>query len=213
MLAVLEAMAGRVEPARARWLDGKRRLADYGLTLTVAVVQMFYAFIELVAGTPGRAEGELTAACSFFDRIGDQGRLSSASALLARVLCEEGRYDESGRYSLISRDSASADDALAQVYWRGAQSRVMAHGSQDEDAVRLANHAVLIAERTDFLLLQGDALSDRAEVHATLNEPERAAEDLAAAIACYERKGIVECARRAREARQALMSGSPLGPV
>ncbi|MGO9975863.1 MAG: BTAD domain-containing putative transcriptional regulator [Solirubrobacteraceae bacterium] len=208
MLAVLESMAGRTSVARDRWRDGKRRLSDYGQSLTVALVQSYYAFIELIAGTPARAEPELRAACDEFAHIGERGRLSSAAALMARLLCEQGRYAESEQYSTLSRETASEDDALSQVYLRGAHARALARADGGSMAEDLASSAVALASTTDFLLLQGDAFSDRADVLATLNEPHRAARDLEAAIACYERKGIRPCAERAREAHLVLMQGS-----
>lgn len=56
MLAVLEAMEGRFDEARVRWQQGNQRLEDVGLSVTVAVLQMYHGFIELMAGTPEDAQ-------------------------------------------------------------------------------------------------------------------------------------------------------------
>jgi DNA-binding SARP family transcriptional activator len=208
MLAVLEAMDGRFGEARDRWRNSKRRLADVGLSFTVAVVQMYYAFIELLAGTPERAESEVAEACTVFEGIGDQGRLSSAAALLARLLYAQQRYAESEQYCRISEETASADDVVSQVLWRGTRAKVLARAGVTTDAEQLVNSGVAQAEATDFLMLHGDALGDRAEVLAIMSRPETAGRDLEHAIALYQRKGIRASADAARRIHGSLASGA-----
>ena len=70
MLAVLEAMDGHFDAARARWRASKRRLGDVGLSVVAAVIQMYYGYIELLADCPEKAEPELAAACIAFDQLG-----------------------------------------------------------------------------------------------------------------------------------------------
>jgi DNA-binding SARP family transcriptional activator/class 3 adenylate cyclase len=190
MLAVLEAMDGRFGEARDRWRRSKQRLADVGLNFVVAVVQMYYAFIELMAGSPENAEPEVAEACAVFERIGDRGRLSSSAALLARLLYAQNRHDESYHYSQVSEQTASTDDVVSQVLWRGTRAKVLARAGEALDAEQLVNSSVAQAEATDFLMLHGDALSDRAEVLAILHGHESSARDVMQANALYERKGI-----------------------
>lgn len=208
MMGVLEAMDGRIDEARVRWRQSKGRLEDIGLSFTVAVVQMFYAFIELASGDPARAEPEVTEACALFERTGDSGRLSSAAALLARLLCAQGRYEEAARYSELSREAASDDDVVSQVVWRGSHARVLAHAGEASAAVELADSAWSRIEQTDFLMLQGDALCDRADVLLRLGQRDRVLEDLEQAIGLYERKGLRVAAARAVELRDSVTSGS-----
>jgi class 3 adenylate cyclase/tetratricopeptide (TPR) repeat protein len=208
MLAVLEAMDGRFDDARDRWQQSKRRLTDVGLNVTVAIIQMYYAFIELLAGTPENAEAEVTEACAVFERIGTRGHLSSAAALAARVICAQGRYEDGERYRRMSEETASADDVVSQVLWRGTHAIVLAHSRDQQDAEDLANSAVALADGTDFLMMRGDALVDRAEVQAILGWPDRAANDLEQAAALYARKGILGSAAAARRAARALVADS-----
>jgi tetratricopeptide (TPR) repeat protein len=204
MLAVLEAMEGRFDDARDRWRQSKRRLADVGLNVSAAVIQMYYAFIELMAGTPQRAEPEVAEACAVFERIGARGHLSSAAALAARVAYAQGRHDECERYRRMSAQTASEDDVVSQVLWRGIHARMLARGGDAEVAEEVANGAVALADKTDFLMMRGDVLSDRAEVRAVLDRPEEAAQDLEQAIALYEQKGISASVKAARRAFQLL---------
>ncbi len=88
----------------------------------------------------------------------------------------------------------------------------MARAGKSRLAEDLVNGAVALAEKTDFLMLHGDALSDRAEVLTVLGRPEQAARDLEHAIALYERKGIRVSAEAARRSYRSL-SSVPAAPV
>ena len=200
MLAVLEAMDGHFDAARARWRASKRRLGDVGLSVVAAVIQMYYGYIELLADCPEKAEPELAAACIAFDQLGERGHLSSAAGLAARVHYAHASYDQSARYCRLSEEAASLDDAVSQVLWRGTRAKLLARAGEPEAARALADDAVRFADETDFLMMRGDALIDRAEVLALLDSPEEAGSDLAAASALYESKGIAEPANPARRA-------------
>jgi tetratricopeptide (TPR) repeat protein len=208
MLAVLEAMLGRFDDARNRWWRSKRRLTDLGLTVTVAVVQMYYAYIELLADSAATAEPEVTEACSVFERIGTHGHLSSAAGLAARENYAIGNYDEADRYRQLSEESAAGDDVVSQVLWRGTQAKLLANAGDPTRAEELAHQAVAMADTTDFLMMRGDALTDRAEVLASLGRHDAAARDLEQAVALYERKGIRPSANAPRRASRMLFSHS-----
>jgi tetratricopeptide (TPR) repeat protein len=204
MFAVVEAMDGRFGDARARWRMSKQRLADLGLGHTVAVIQMAYGFVELLASCPEMAEPELVDSCAAFERIGDRGRLSSAAAILARLLYLEGRYDDADRACRTAEAAASEDDVEPQVFWRGVRAKILARAGQARPAEELSDTAVMLARQTDFLLHYGAALSDRAEVMALLGRPDRAARDLDTAIAVYGAKGISAAATGVRQRLQEL---------
>jgi tetratricopeptide (TPR) repeat protein len=208
MLAVLEAMTGRFDEARDRWRRSKRRLEDVGLTVTVAVLQMYRAFIELMAGSPEKAQPEVAEAYAVLEQIGERHRLATTAALLARVLYAQSRYEESESYSRISEAAASKDDVGSQVLWRGTRGKVLARAGETRIAEELVNSGVALAQETDFLMQHADALSDRAEVLAILGRPEQAVRDLAQAIALYERKGIRVSADAARRTQRSLASSS-----
>lgn len=190
MLGVLEAMRGEFGAPRERWERSKRVLEGVGLTVTVANLQMYRALVELLAGTPERAVSELAGACAFFERVGERGRLSTAAALMARLFYAQGQRKESDEYCAISERSASDDDVVSQVLWRGTRAKTLARAGISRAALDLADRAVALAGATDFLMLEGDALGDRAETFAILNRAKKADADWRAAAALYERKGI-----------------------
>ena len=188
MLAVLEAMDGDFGAARERWRRSNRLLERIGLGVTLAGLQMYCAFIELMAGSPERAEPELRGAYALLDRIGERHRLPTMGALLARALYAQGRYDEADHYCGLTQKAAATDDVVSHAMWRGTRAKLLARRGEHEAAEALARSGVAIAAETDFLLLHGEALSDRAEVLIVLDRPGDAERDLDAAIALYERK-------------------------
>ncbi len=211
MLAVLEAMSGRFDDARERWQSSMGRLEDVGLSVTVAILQMYRVFVELLAGTPGRAVPSVTEAYAVLERTGERRRLATTAALLGRLLYAQGSFEESDRYSRIAEEGASRDDVVTQVLWRGTRGKLLARGGEPGAADELVSSAVAMAAETDFLMLHGDVLCDRAEVLAATGAPEPAAADLERAIALYERKGNAVSADAAGRSLAAITAAATRG--
>jgi tetratricopeptide (TPR) repeat protein len=214
MLAVQEAMAGDFTRARDRWTGSRQRLEDVGLGVTAAMVTMYRGLIELMAGSPEKAEPDLAAAYTVLEDTGERSRLATIAALLARVLYEQGRYDEAERYSVISEEASSEDDVASQVLWRGTRGKALARAGDAKAGEELVSSAVTLAGESDLLLFHADALSDRAEVMSLTNRPEEAARDLEQAIALYERKGArasVEAARHLLTSLSPVQSADRIG--
>jgi tetratricopeptide (TPR) repeat protein len=132
--------------------------------------------------------------------MGETGARSNLAADLAHSMALGGRPDEARRYAEESRALAAREDVYAQVRWRAAAARALAAaGDGDHDrAVRLAREAVALAEATDMLNLQADALVDLAETAARSGRPEEAAEAAGRSLPLYERKGNQVAAASAR---------------
>ncbi|MBV9310653.1 MAG: AAA family ATPase [Solirubrobacterales bacterium] len=190
MLGMLEAMRGNFSPARLYAAGARRRLEAVGLTVTVAVLQMYSGWIELMAQSPERALAGLRDAYDLLDRIGEGHRRAMTAAVLGRLLFFDGDYDESDRYLKISEECASPDDVAAQTVWRGTRARLLTVAAELRDAKELAKSAVAAVTDTDYLRLQGDALGDRATVLVALGQNDAALDDLNEARARFERKGI-----------------------
>jgi hypothetical protein len=56
-----------------------------------------------------------------------------------------------------SESLAGEDDITAQIPWREARARILARRGEMADAEKFAREAVAIAERTDWLNMQGYA--------------------------------------------------------
>jgi class 3 adenylate cyclase/tetratricopeptide (TPR) repeat protein len=183
--AWLLAMLGRFDEAwalarpaaeRARELTGdawgERQLAE----------------IAALVGDHATADAHLRRICDMYERHGSRSVLSTCAPVLGRVLCARGGYDEAEQLAQLGRELGSEQDLATQMLWRQVQALVHAHRGEDAEAERLAREAVEIAERTDSLNNQGDALCDLAEVLAAAGRSDEAALALEQSLDRYERK-------------------------
>ena len=82
------------------------------------------------------------------------------------------------------------------MLWRSARAKVLARRGEAGEAGAAAREAVAIAERTDLLNTQADALLGLAEVLALAGRDDEAGAAARAAAERYERKGnLVSLAR------------------
>jgi DNA-binding SARP family transcriptional activator len=206
-LAVLRAMKGDFDDARA--LVGRDRaiLEELGLGFQAAAATEGYGMVELLAGDPHAAERELRRGYEALQGMGEAPAFANVTAILAQALYAGGRYSEALRFSEMSQEAAADDDLSAQILWRGPRAKVLARRGRNKQAETLAGDAVAFAAQTDFLNQRGDALLDLAEVRrldGRMAEARTAAED---AVTLYEAKGNVVSAARAKVLLKAL--GAP----
>jgi class 3 adenylate cyclase/tetratricopeptide (TPR) repeat protein len=204
MLAVLEAMRGRFQDARERCAHSRAVLEELGLRVRFAQLGMYRGMAELVAGDAAAAERELRPGYEALEEMGEWSYLSTTSALLARAVYMQGRFDEAGRLTEDSEQAASEDDLVSQVLWRGTRSKVLARREESDVAQKLAREAVSLARQTDFVNMIADALVDLAETSVLLGRAEDALEPLAEAGDLYEAKGNVVSSRATASLRDHL---------
>ncbi len=184
-LAGLEAMQACFADAREHAARAESIYGELGQRLAEAGLRQIVAGIELLAGEPLAAERALRPA---FELLADVGAGRYTAILLAETLYAQGRYDEAAVLAAEHAPALSVHDAAPQAVARGLQARLAARGG-GPGALELADSAVELAERTDFLNLQGDAHASRAEVLRLLDRHEDAASELRLSIELYERKG------------------------
>ena len=198
VLSTLLAARGEFEQAE-ELMSGSRRIIDeLGLGLLGGGSQ-FGAYVRLLAGDLAGAERELRGSYAQLERIGERSFLSTTAAMLARVLCEQRRFDEAEPYTAISAEAALREDLASHVIWRGGRARILASRGESEQAEELAREAVRLAAQTDWLELHADASMDLAEVLDTLGRPAEAGQCVQLAISLYEQKGNVVSTKKARE--------------
>ena len=202
--AVLEAMCGRFELARKLLAEGTQGMAELGLTVWAANNAQEAFFVEMLAGDAGRAASTLRESYATFERMGERSFLSTIAGFLAQALYAQADYDGAERFSRASEAAAAADDVLSQVLWRSVRAKVKARQGHIAEAETLAREAVGIAEATDLLNTQGDALSDLAEVLVVGGQADEAAAVLEAAADRFERKGNLASLESAVRAAQEL---------
>jgi DNA-binding SARP family transcriptional activator len=205
-LACHEAMAGRVEEARARIAESSERVRDLGLIWQGGVQQLMRGHIERFAGDAVASEHHIRSARESFIAIGDRLFLSTALVDLPRAVYAQGRYDDAR--SLV----ANIDEvpAPADVEWRikreGVHACLLARGGRFEEAEHRARKGVAIAAQTDMLWFHADVLMDLVEVLRLAGRPREAAEAAGEALALYKRKGIAPYEGRARVVLEGLRS-------
>ena len=195
----LLAMSSRFAEARELFHRGKQILEDLGLAILAAGASQERFDIEMLARDPEAAEVELRGACAILEQLGEKGFLSTRVALLAHVLCAQGRYEEAAPFIEVAAETGSEDDQATQALWRSARAKVLARQGDVDESLRLAREAVSIVAQTDWLNLRGDTLLDLAEVLDLAERLDEAAPVIAEARRFYEQKGNIVSARKAHE--------------
>ena len=139
-----------------------------------------------------------------YESMGETGFNSTICGLIALTLCDVGRYDEADAFAEKSRALSAEDDFASQALWRMARARVLSASGAFEEALRLADEAVAITERTDYVVYQGDSYEVRGLVLTPAGRGEDARAAFDEAVVRYERKGNVPAAARVRARIDAL---------
>jgi tetratricopeptide (TPR) repeat protein len=154
--------------------------------------------IELLANDPDAAERVLRGAYVALDDIGYRAFRAVAAARLSQALYAQERFDAAAELARHTLCSAITDDVFPKVICLAVFAKVLARRNDPSEAETLCRSAVDLAAATDDLELQGDALSDLAEVLTLDQRTDEAARLTEAAVARYQRKGDVISAHRAR---------------
>jgi class 3 adenylate cyclase/tetratricopeptide (TPR) repeat protein len=197
--AGLLGMAGRFDEA---WVSAERsaqQYAELGIPMRhISGIQMI-AETERLAGRFEEAERLFRESHQAFDEAGETGYNSTVTGLLALTVCDLGRFDEAEEFAEKSRTLAAEDDFASQAVWRMAKARVLARRGEFEEALTLADEAVAINGRTDYLVWQGDSHEVRGLVLEAAGRGDEARAAYAEALIRYERKGNVVAADRIRK--------------
>jgi ATP/maltotriose-dependent transcriptional regulator MalT len=157
------------------------------------------ALVEMLAGRPDAAEARLRVGYDELVRMGGDGSLlATTAAMLAQAVYEQDRFDEAARLCELAARTASREDLVTQVVWRGVQSKVLARGERFEEAEPLAREAVALVEQTDLLTHHGDALLDLATVLLLMGSTADAEAVLEAGCSLHERKGNIAARTRVK---------------
>ena len=204
--AVLLAMLGRFDEARPLADDANERMHEQ---TGERRGDWLLAEIPILAGDHAAAAVYLRRNCDLLERRGDRGHLSTYAPRLGRSLCKLDRHEEAEPLAQLGRELGVEEDVATQMLWRQVQALVHAHRGEHAEAEALARKAVAIAERTDGLNMQGDALCDLAEVLASAGRPVEAAAALEQALDRYERKKNLAMIAQVRPKLEELRKPTP----
>jgi tetratricopeptide (TPR) repeat protein len=209
--AIALAMLGRFEEARALLASVRTDLADRGANLQLAVATAQVGVeIELLAGDPAAAAQLGEEGCDFLERAGERSFLSTASGYLAQARYALGDLDGAEIRASSAEVIGGSDDALTQTLARQVRAKVLAGRGRHAEAEEVARDAIALADATDLLNVQADALSDLAEVLVVGGKADQAALTLREALARYERKGNIVRTERTRSRLAELEATAPL---
>ncbi len=197
-LGFLYAMLGRFDEAGKLLEEALTRAHDLGIEWKAASISMGYAEMLLLADDPAGAEAMVRPAVEALQRMGERSMMSSAVAVLAEALFQQGKHDEAMLATMISEEATAEDDVASQMAWRGVRAKILAARGQLSEAKRLAREGVAHGERTDFLNMRGDAHLDLATVLEAAGESREAASEVEEAVRLFHRKGNLVSAARAQ---------------
>jgi class 3 adenylate cyclase/tetratricopeptide (TPR) repeat protein len=206
--AVLHAMQGHIDEARTLHAEAVGVIDDLGNRWASASTVFGQWLLELLAGAPKRAEASARTSLALLQEMGATNQGSTAAAMLAVALVQQGRHDEAIRYADLAAAWAAPDDTASQVPQLAARAHVLAARGELERAEAAAREAVRLSERSDDICLRGDALVDLAAVLEAAGRAGDAATALRDAIALYQRKGNVVSAARAHTTLERLGYGA-----
>ncbi len=131
-LAVLLAMRGEFDEARAQWARARALWDELGMAHSRAIRAIDGSTIELLAGDVEAAERELRTGYRMLEEIGDVHFRPTIAAYLAAALVagERLRRRRGDRRVRASRTPAE-DDIVTQVMWRVALAQVQSVRSGD----------------------------------------------------------------------------------
>ncbi len=206
--AVLEAFRGRAAAAR-RMIDSARRtVTELGLRHALLEVEQFAGIVELVVDDPAAAEPHLRQAYNGFRRMGLDADTAETAALLGRACLALDRDAEADE--LCTESERLAGHALkASIAWRTLRAQLLSRRGDHDEARRVAEAAVTLAERTDALVDHGDACLALATVLDAAGDAAGARAAAERAVDLYERKGAAALAEKARLVLGAELSTAP----
>ncbi|WNG95531.1 BTAD domain-containing putative transcriptional regulator [Mycobacterium sp. ITM-2016-00318] len=208
---VLDAFRGRASAGRQLIESARRSLTELGMRHALLEVDQFAGIVESVADDPAAAEPLLRRAYNGFRRMGLEADTAETAALLARVCLALDRDTEADE--LCTESERLAGHALkAAISWRTVRAQLLARGGAHDDARRIAEEAVAIAERTDLLVDHGDACLALAIVSGAAADSEGQRVAAEKAVALYESKGAVALAAKARSLVGGSAASTPAEP-
>ncbi len=194
---VLDAFRGRAAAGRQLIDSARRSLTELGMRHALLEVEQFAGIVELVADDPASAEPHLRRAYNGFRRMGLDADTAETAALLARACLALDRDAEADELCTESKRLAG-HDLKASIAWRTVRAQLLARGGAHDEARRIAEESVAIAERTDALVDHGDACLALATVLSSAGDAAGARAAAERAVGLYELKGAAALAEKAR---------------
>ncbi len=204
--AGLFAMQGLSDDARGEMARARGLWAELGDPSIMTITFLATGNMEMILGSPERAERAFREGVELLDRLGETGFNSTFLAGLASALCEQGRFDEAEEIARRSEALTAEGDFASEAWWRQAQALVLSSRGDHDGAIAMADAAIAFVQPTDYVGMIGDAHEVRGVVLAAAGRHDDAQASFEEAIASLERKGIVPAIARLHRRIAALPS-------
>ncbi|MEA2546199.1 MAG: hypothetical protein QOI09_1472, partial [Chloroflexota bacterium] len=194
LLAVLEAMVGRSNEARAHAAESVQVLEELGLPANAFMARGDKSWVERLLDDLPSAERELRLVVTGASAAGDRTMLSWGSCRLSQVLMEQGRLDEAEPFL---EDAERVDMVMNRSRVLGARARLHAVRGEPQ-AAELVARLVETLEEVAYPNIRVDGFIDAAEATAVLGDPAAAIGYAEEALRLAEAKGNIPRARQVR---------------
>jgi class 3 adenylate cyclase/tetratricopeptide (TPR) repeat protein len=197
-LAHLMAMRGDFDAALGLSSEAATILDELGDRGRAASLAQTPIWVSLMMGDPAAA-AEM--AGSSYETLSDLGARSAqgvVGTLLARALFALGRVEEAESLA-TSIEEVRPDDVGARINCGAIRARALTSMGQLGAGESKAREIVRLVKQTDFINEEGDARLDLAEILRSAGQSDVAVGAAEASLSCYERKGNLVSAERARE--------------
>jgi len=173
-------------------------LRDLGADVRAISASIDLAAVEMMAGDSAGAERELRTDCDILAKMGETFFLSTARAMLATAVRDQGRDEEALEITRLAEKAAAPNDIDAQVLWRCTKGSILARAGAQNEAETLVRAALDMAKQTEMPGLLATAWSELASVLGAggrIDEARQAADE---ALKLYVTKGDRMSAQRIR---------------
>ena len=192
LLAVWKAfvLAYRGEHAEARSLFAETlaQMRERGMVTGTAIVMQAGWQIETLAGDLDAAERAARQGVDELEQLGERAWLSTSACQLAEALYVLGRLEEAEHWVHRGLELGGAGDILTQLLGLGIRAKLLARGGSFDEALELAQRAVVLATTTQAPMEVAQVFLALAEVLYLSGDIPGAFEQSRRAVALYERK-------------------------
>jgi class 3 adenylate cyclase len=188
-MAILDAMSGRVELARAGLAEARSHLLELGNVREAAGVAMWEAEVELMADEPARAARTARETCAELDAIGDLAHQSTVAGLGAEAYWRLGDVAQAREMVELARRTGAQEDVITQIYVARVGGKLLADAGDRVEGEREVRRGLALADATDMLNEQAEGRVDLAHVLSASGPASAAHATLEQAHALFSQKG------------------------
>jgi class 3 adenylate cyclase/tetratricopeptide (TPR) repeat protein len=203
-LGLLQAMVGRSTKARATIHRSVEMCDEIGAKSFAIWARVAAAEVEMLAGDLAAAEAKILEIYRLCEQRGLEDLLQGVDLHLAKIWCEQARYQE----ALPLVEVLPAVDHSDLVLGLAVKGRVLARLGKVAEGESHIRDALALAATTDDVIIRGEALMALGEILQLAGRNGEAARTLKQALDLWEQKGHIVMTTKTRHALAAAIAGT-----